>query len=122
MKRGKLKASEEEWQKRAATVKKIYNSFDNLADRVSTLYISLKYMQQLNPVLSWNSEIFIQYFRQAVTLSISTPLFDEDDEEEPPPALLQSNFEFEQYNYGLANSRPTSALSFLSSITSNAQL
>jgi hypothetical protein len=81
--------------------------------------MSLKYMTKINPLLSWNCEIFVQYFKQAVSLSISTPLFDLEDDEEPEIKVLkQSNFEFDHYSVGLGNSRPTSALSYMSGNTS----
>jgi len=70
-----LLAGEEEWQARTVGIKKIYKALDGVTDGVSKMYMSLKHMQSLSPVLAWNSEIFIQYFKQAVTLSISTPLF-----------------------------------------------
>jgi hypothetical protein len=50
-------------------------------------------MSKINPLLSWNSEIFVQYFEQAVLLSISTPLFEEDDDDlHEVKVLKKSNF------------------------------
>lgn len=73
-------------------------------------------MDKINPLLSWNSEIFVQYFVRALTESISSPLLEEIDEDDEPPItnLKNSHFEFDNYNIGLGNSRPNSALSFVS--------
>ena len=39
------------------------------------MFISVKLMSKINPLLTWNTELFIQYFEQAALASISTPLF-----------------------------------------------
>ena len=55
LKRGRLKAAEEEWQSRAVTIKRIYDGYDRVADRASTLYISMKQFQHFSPILTWNT-------------------------------------------------------------------
>jgi hypothetical protein len=117
-KRAVLKENEAEWRQKTANIKKIYDSYADITELMGRMFISLKQMAQINPLLSWNSEIFVQYFSQAVQLSISTPLFDEDDDEEPAPrAMHDSNFEFDHYSMGMGTSRPTSALSFISGLS-----
>lgn len=118
-KRAALKENEADWRQKTTNIKKIYDSYADITESIGQIYISLKHVSKINPILSWNSEIFVQYFVQAVRLSISTPLFDEDDDDAPSPKMLKrSNFEFDHYSIGLGNSRPTSAISFVSGVTS----
>jgi hypothetical protein len=43
--------------------------------------MSLRAVAKINPLLAWNTEIFVQYFKQAAIASISSPLIPEVDEE-----------------------------------------
>jgi hypothetical protein len=119
-KRSILRDNESEWKAKSANIKKISDAYADLTESISHFFISLKMMAKLNSLLSWNCELFVQYFTQAVQLSISSPLFAEDDDEEGPSEgklLKQSNFDFDHFSLGFNNSRPTSALSFISGIS-----
>lgn len=117
-KRAILRENETEWKGKSSNIRRICDSYAGVTEQASRIFLSLRMMARLNPLLSWNSEIFVQYFTQAVQLSISAPLFAEDDEEEPEDKRLkQSSFEFDPYNMGFGTSRPTSALSFISGLS-----
>jgi hypothetical protein len=83
--------------------------------------MSLKSMSRINPLLTWNTELFLKYFEQAALASISTPLFEDDEESEEfdlgVSQRAAAGYEFDNYNIGLGNSRPTSALSYMSNLT-----
>lgn len=63
------------WQK-SITIKRIVDNYQQLAADTSKLFVSLKLMTKINPILSWNTDIFVEYFSKAVQQSITVPLFD----------------------------------------------
>ena len=80
-KRRILSDNEAEWKTKSANIKRISDAYAHLTEAMARFFVSLKMMAKLNPLLSWNCELFVQYFTQAVQLSISSPLFAEDDDE-----------------------------------------
>ena len=52
-------------------------------------------MAKVNPLLAWSTELFLQYFRQAASASISQPLIrdvDEDDHVFESSSPLRGNY------------------------------
>jgi hypothetical protein len=63
-------------------IKKILDVYENVAEEMSRIFMSLKYMSKINPLLTWNTDIFVKYFKLAANASISEPLIEEVEEEE----------------------------------------
>ena len=77
-----MKENEVEWGLKNMAIKKIYDSYENVSEGASKIFLSLKSMSRVNPLLTWNTELFLKYFEQAALASISTPLIEDDEESE----------------------------------------
>jgi hypothetical protein len=119
-KRRILKENEAEWRAKSTSIKRLSDTYADLITAMGHFFVSLKLMARISPLLSWNCDLFVQYFTQAVQQSISTQLFAEEDDEEGPQegkVMRQSNFDFDPYSMGFNQSRPTSAISFISNLS-----
>jgi dynein heavy chain len=80
LRRTYLKTAELECHQKTIAIKRIVDNYENLTEQTSKIFISLKQMSKINSVLSWNTDIFVDYFTKAVQESITERLFEEDDE------------------------------------------
>lgn len=63
-----------QWALKNIAIKKIMDIYENITEEMSSIFISLKFMSKINPLLTWNTDIFLKYFKLAAVASISEPL------------------------------------------------
>ena len=61
-KRTQLRLNEGESRAKNIVIKRIEDNYEDVVEKSSQLFISLKAMSKVSPLLSWNTELFLQYF------------------------------------------------------------
>lgn len=60
-----MNSNHQEWLNKMTVIKKFLDNYRDMAERASSIYMSLQRMNRLNPLLSWNVNLFTTYFKKA---------------------------------------------------------